>query len=620
MMEYLLPLLLLAAAPSGALQQQRVKVTTLDQKTVSFEKVGLLYAGRDYGHIYASVDLNDLVGNYNRLVNGMDEAQHKALTQAHLLGKPKAAAFANHSFGILREDLHETRLELEFICDVAGCIETLKDSRYSHDQHHNAQVATAGRPQVHIPLANHNDHGQPRRKARQAAFVTGLIAVGISIYNTVEIEMLKGRIDNLEQQNEMIIAELMNEHDVVNDLVDHVKAVEMDLSRVHTWQRQTEYEMGFLKLGSLLRHSTTRLQRYTHAVADVILHKSANLRFFDIRMLQAATSAIDHKARKAGFAPISVHLDDVASGPVSFTSDAGKIFFLLHVPLGRLPALTLYRFVDTPFLLEKGKAVKLAVSSSLIALDSGLSSRVELTSEELQHCLRVKDSFLCHSGLSSKSVDASCLGAVFTGSKIGIQNLCRFKKLDGSRETITQIGPRTVSIYTPPQLSTSVYVSCTTQGPQQIIAKEYVEIELPSDCTLITGHNTFRPELSLHIEERFTARPLALPEITSGLIHSVFEESESVNRSLEFEKLGGLVHLNDTLGSDQSSVHHVATFSVMGAVLAIVIFLSLLLVYIVVKVEKERKRNKRARRQQDSTKGSFKLGPVTSDEADKQSE
>lgn len=619
-MQYVLPLLLLAATSSGAPQQQQIKVRTLEQKTVSFEKVGLLYAGRDYGHIYAKVDLNDLVTNYNRLVDGMDEAQHRTIAQAALVGKPKAAAFANHSFGILREDLHDTRLEIEFICDVAGCIETLKDSRFTHDPSHNPQLATATRPHVQVPLPVHGNHGQPRRKARQAAFVTGLLAVGISIYNTVEIEMLKGRIDSLEQQNEMIIAELMNEHDVVNDLVDHVKAVEVDLSRVHTWQKQTEYEMGFLKLGSLLRHSTTRLQRYTHAVADVILHKSANLRFFDIRMLQTATSAIDHKARKAGFVPISVHLDDVAAGPISYTSDAGKIFFLLHVPLGRMPALTLYRFVDTPFLLEKGKAVKLAVTSSLIALDSGLSSRVELSSEELQHCLQVKDSFLCHSGLSSKSVAASCLGAVFTGSKTGIQNLCRFKKLVDTRETITQIGPRTVSIYTPPKLSTSVYVSCTSQGPRQIIAEGYVEIELPSDCTLITGHNTFRPELSLHIEERFTARPLALPEITSGLIHSVFEESESVNRSLEFEKLDGLVHLNDTLGSDQSSVHHVATYSVMGAVLAIVIFLSLLLVYIVIKVEKERKRNKRAHLQRDSTKGSFQLGPVNSGEADKQLE
>ena len=588
-------LLALAVVVSAAHANNGVSMKVLTQRNVSFERIGRLYAGSDYGHIFAVVDLNEVVATVNKLTVSLDDSQDKVLMmQSELRGRDQVAGYVNASFSRLREELSEVGHDLGYICLVVACRQRLVPSRYEEAAH---EVPKSGKAKLKLKLPAWM---QPTftfgkvRKARQAAFALGLISAGVSIYNTYEIEMMKGRLSAVEHQTELISAELMKEEHVVNDLVDHVQAVEEDLLHVHEWQRKVEFELGFARLTATLGAAARKARRYVDAAVEVVLHKEANLRFFDVARLRAAVDEISSKARDSGFAPVSSSLNDVAAGHVSFQADEGKIFFMLHVALGRLPAMNLYKYIDAPILLEKGKAVTVDVENRHIALDPNLSERVELTGEELQHCVKIGDAFLCKTGISSKSIASTCLGALYTGAASGIRKLCSFRPLRSVHETVTQVAPRVITIYTPPPASTSIYVTCRSQPPQQLLTEEYVELTLPADCTAVTSHFVFRPELSLHLEERFVAKPLVLPEVTAELLEQAFGSVDQIDEDeARLQGLSGLSHLNGTV--DLTSFHpiHTAFFSVTGVILLMVVFVAALLAYIAFRVYRERVRRKR---------------------------
>lgn len=586
-------LLVLAAATTAVFAgNDGVSMKVLTQKNVSFERVGRLYAGSDYGHIYAVVDLNEVVATVNRLTGSLDEAQDKVLKISELRGRVEVIGYVNASFSQLREELSDVRHDLGYICLVVACRQRLETSRYE-EAADKSKPAKKIRMNFGVPAWMKPGFGR-RRKARQAAFALGLISAGVSIYNTYEIEMMKGRLSAVEHQSELIAAELLKEEHVVNELVDHVEAVEEDLLHVHEWQKKVEFELGFTRLTATLGAAAGKCRRYVDAAVEVVLHKEANLRFFDAAHLKAAVDEIVSKAGTSGFAPVSTSLNDVAAGHVSFQSDEGKIFFMLHVALGRLPAMNLYKYIDSPILLEKGKAVTVDVGNRHIALDPNLSERVELTGEELQHCVRIGDAFLCKNGVSSKSIASTCLGALYTGAASGIRKLCVFRPLQSVHETVTQVAPRVITIYTPPPAATSVYVTCRSQPPQQLLTEEYVELTLPADCEAVTSHFVFRPEFSLHLEERFIAKPLVLPEVTKELIAQAFGSDAQLDADeARLKGLPGLSHLNGTVDLTQFHPDHTAFYGVTGVILLMVMFVAALLAYIAFRVYREKARRKR---------------------------
>jgi len=476
------------------------------QRNTTFQLVGQIYPGRDFAHLFSYINFNDAVECYNKLVKELDNAQLRVINRQLIKGP--GLVIMNSSFMALHEELRDAGEAISFTCALIICEDKLGSSSLSKGfrprfldndmKYDHLWGATSGLYQ-----------SRRRRKKRQLmAAALGAASIGLSIYSINELKDLRSEL--LKQNNGRIVAEqLLHQQTILNGFKQEIEEISVKLGEIHTWAKRTEYTLGFTLISFYLGALVSKLIRWTKAVNDVVISKRFDPQFFDLDHLNKAIASIKRKSNVKGLKMLSIELDQLIEEAVSYEIENGKLFFALHIPLGRGAALDLYKFVDTPLVLSDGHAVRIKPETALVAIDKKVTERLELSENDLLACLKRKRTYLCNHGITNKRVSASCLGALFLGLLLSVKVLCSFQAIFEPHENMVQVGGNEVLLYTPPRMFTSVFVTCDRHDQsKQLAVTDHTFIKVPSDCVLSTPTYVFLPERSFSIKEVFVHRPI----------------------------------------------------------------------------------------------------------------
>ena len=473
----------------------------------TFQLVGRVFPGRDFAQLYSRLDMNQAVIDHNNLLQQLDDAHAKCIKSRTFKGM--AIVILNASFVALHEELHSAAKAIEFTCNLVHCNTRLEQSKLSKFVDDNGMF---GREDSFDGFWGFKNGLYQQRKKRQAsiAAAAGLVVAGLSIYSLEETRALKKEL-LAERSNVKLIAERLTQHEtVLNNFADHVNGLTAQLNNLHKWASRAEYTVGITVITSYLSKLISKFRRWTSAVNRMVIQRKFDPTFYSPSGVRKALAAIKDKAEKQGLYPLSTDIVNLMQEPVSFEASDGKLFFAIHLPLGRGTPLKLYKWVSTPLVLTDGSSVLIDVKNPLIAINPRLTERMELSAEDLRSCLKRKDQYLCNHGTTIKNVQGSCLGSLFLGKVDNLRALCRFSLLSKPHESVVQIGGNSVLIYSPPRSYTSVFVSCNDRPEEsrQLALKDHTVVDIPSDCVLSSPNYIFLPERTFSIQESFVQRPL----------------------------------------------------------------------------------------------------------------
>ena len=515
--------------------EQEAKVLKIMRNSSSFIEMGQVYRGYDYGHVYALVDINDVVQQFNKLIKKLDEAQIEVLQNGRLNSsngratQEKISSFVNTSFFQLFSQVKDMEDQLQMLCQLIACSEEVEDSKM-----------------------------HPSRAKRQLGDVLGVISVGLSIYNLAETEALKQSLFSEEKRVDFLADQLEEQHLAINAVEKHVGIIDKELKALVDWETRLQFEQAVSVISAFLYRTTEQLLQYTEAVLSIILEKKLRPRIFDIQHLQRSIGTLSQLAEKKKLTLISTRINDVIDESVSFTASKGLVYFMLHLPVGAGEPLELYRYVKSPIALSSGKAVFIENDKEAIAVNRELGEKVEFAVGELKHCLKRRAIHLCKKGVVSKDISGSCLGALFMGQGPNAARLCTVKPLNLTHEYLSQRDERTVMFFTPENHPpVHVYITCGGKDAQQFALQGCYEIEVKHGCVLSTPFWVYMASIGARLDTTFTVRPLLQFNISmDDLYYKPIGEIERYSKSRNSTKRGRLHHHTQT--------HSLIAFAIAG--------------------------------------------------------
>ena len=523
-------------------------------RNISFSHEGKYYAGLQYAHIYETLDINIQVKHFNEMAAGLISSEkrlrkHLTMRLGNITNKDVAENYFNNTFGNLFDKLLDAKDQIDFCCEISQCPEVVLDVK-------------------------------KERAKRQLEEVVGIASVGLSIYNLAETQLLKSRLTAVEDNQQLLAAKLNGMQREITVIEHHVAIVETAFNELKGWLSRVDFEATTTKLEMLIDNAATRITQWLQAVAEILVHKRLNPRFFSPENIKPALQQLKASAQRHGFHLSPRYFSDLVREEVSFIAEGGKIFFALHLPDGRLPAFDLYRYIPLPLLLPNKKLVKLTTDNQLVAFNTQLTERAELTEHSLGQCIHRRGEYFCGNNLVSINMDDSCLGALFLGRVQKLRQKCKVERLPESHEFVILTGHGDAMVYAPASSQAAFYLHCPKSQPQQTTLTGYVRIHVPDGCSVTTGHHIIRAPSAFQFRAEIIPRKMSGFNVT--LLDQLVDVSDNVTdvevllRNEKAEKDLVLKPAN----------HDFFTAAVVTAILVAVIVLAAAMTYIACKVKK----------------------------------
>lgn len=409
------------------------------------------------------------------------------------------------------------------------------------------------------------------RVKRQFGVILGTAALGLSVYTLAEVEILKAKLQDTNEQVKHIFSQLSNDHTLVRQNAEHLFTIGQALNDVYKWRSYESFKLGELSLTGYIEDFSVNLQNWVDGFLLVALGKQISPRFFRVEDLDKALQHITEEAKKKGLKPVATAISDLAHEEMSVIKQGSVICVLLHLPLGVAEPYQLYKWVDTPLALSDGRTARVHSNLNLIATNDQFSEHAELASSSLQGCTLRKQIYLCPNGLTSKRMDNTCLGSLFIGEVKKAAELCEFTASFETAETVTPLSGTRVLVYSPPNVTTSVYITCQGGlGSKHLLVHGHSSVEVEKHCLLNTGTFVFKPTRTFDIKDIFVSRPLF--GMGPAIIGVLFNKTKTPY--FDFTPPKDMPFLN----SDVYKVHTAVTLPTIGVFL-ILLTLPLLALY-----------------------------------------
>ena len=462
-------------------------------RTLSFRIKGNYFAGLDYAHIYATFNVDVAVTYYNAINRHLDESQSKL---NKLFNDSKKVEHTNRFFTSLRRELIEIHSDLLFICMATNCEVSVRQSKFPLPYFQHRQQS------LNNSLTNHTKH------KRSAELILGAFSLGLSIYDLTEIKTLQSQLEGLNKADNLIASQLKENTNALRRLSEFTTELGLNLNKLESDLTTIEYKQGLMETIFLMQATQRLISEWTSSVINILINKKINPRLFNSRDLKNALLEIKQKAKTKDYILMSTLLTDVINEEVSFIADNGTLTFIIHIPLGRQPLLTMYELIPSPLLLSDNRVVRLTTNKDLIAINNPTTEKVELRFGDLRNCVIRKKSYVCTGGITHKNIGDSCLGSMFMGDNKKLLELCEFEEIPNDSEVISQVGSNKLIIYSSLKSKTTMFIACPGEIPSQVVIDGYKEITIKPECVATTENYVFKPEQKLHIHKYFVTQQL----------------------------------------------------------------------------------------------------------------
>jgi len=442
----------------------------------NFKKLGKLATGLSYGHLHATLDFSTLKQSHESFEKFLIEQYRTATTLE----------------------------EKSFIRTVQG------------------NLAPSGTDLKRIELAFFQDvtHRPKRQALLGLGFGSGLISMGMSIYNTYQISKLYSKFNNMETGFDHVVHVFEEENHAINTLSNSVNNLKQTCQIVLAAQRAENNEIKFVShmvlATSLIQTHNAKVSSWARGL-EALLHGHLYPTLVNPTKLQHAVQIMLEMADKRGLKPLHQEKSAIFKDPISFVATADlKLIVIIHVPLIDQDPIDLFEHLPIPF--ELGSLFILIESDrQILATDATGNLGLELTKLDLLHCQTEKshsgNTFVCpNTNLLRNDIRKSCLGSLFFGQKAQILSKCQqyIRKISEAEDFAIQTGPEKFIIFA--KETTSILRVCKNGTKTIQNATGLLTIATSPNCSVVTDHHQFKPQINIDVEEEFLNQPIFLHE------------------------------------------------------------------------------------------------------------
>ncbi len=266
-----------------------------------------------------------------------------------------------------------------------------------------------------------------RRKKRLAGLIALPIAVAASamgIYNTAQIEYLKGQLTEIKENTGRLFTVVDNHENAIQDLEAGMNLLTTYMIQLFE-QNPSLLDARFSRIENQMRD---RIRQSTHAL-QAAQHRRLAVDLLSPNQVNTMFDKLNARALEFNCELLVKFPSDLLQLEVSMLFDGEDAHLLLHVPMmPKESVLRLFRLHPFPlplyedhFLIPDVKNDVLAVSST----DQRL--HMQLSSIDLMGCHRMNQLFLCDQfGVLSQKFNKTCLGSLYMQDFKSAQEICEF--------------------------------------------------------------------------------------------------------------------------------------------------------------------------------------------------
>lgn len=267
------------------------------------------------------------------------------------------------------------------------------------------------------------DHPRNKRQLLVGAAVVGsLVAFGLSIYDTYQLEKIHSAINLIHDESTILAAEIDQQGLKIQEIMDWCtatqEATEAELDRIELLQLEVTFNEMLEDLHIMEEVFLHQLDDY---IKGIVLLQDQRLSPLLIKpkMLKDAYTKLLEQAEDRLLRPVSVDANIVFQSATSVVAEMGKdsqklpsLFAIVHIPFYSGMPMTLYRYHSTPILVDDA-LIRFEGVDYLATTPEGEEVR-EMTSEDVASCLKIGRVYHCnHQNVMNRNIEDLCLPSLF---------------------------------------------------------------------------------------------------------------------------------------------------------------------------------------------------------------
>lgn len=373
---------------------------------------------------------------------------------------------------------------------VAEMTQNLLDI-FNLDNHKEQALAT---------LIGHTEDERTRRGLLAGAL--GLLGIGLSAWNTAELEQLKNRLHAQDDINQ----------EVVHSLEETRHRIHANEAAISEMQDKVSQSLKLLFLRSTYHFNLERIkekaevevQKQSHALGDTHAAVVAVLsgRFpptlIPPHELKRGFEELRRKTEKRGYRLLDDRVAGLFLAEVSSLIKEGKLEIFIHVAAAPVrPQMTLYKYIPTSSLVN-GKQVAVTSTTSYVLASDDLHETRELTDEEFARCRVNNGFFRCLEEVSTTD-GTGCLTSLLRNDAKAAGRDCTTVFRTPPREEVTRGEGNTFHVFSPEGGRASLTCPSSPRILKKLIPGDN-KIIVEEDCTLTTGRKKITMPRNLDTE------------------------------------------------------------------------------------------------------------------------
>ena len=437
---------------------------------VSFRPIGHLATGLAYAHLHTTFNFN-------------------LLTSAHL----KMEQFISHRQAT-SNSTEERKLQQLIKIQLQPATMTLK------------RLETA--------LFNNN------RQKRQALFGMslgfGILGIGMSIYNTVQIQKIHNDINSLHSGFQHIYDVIEEQDQAITTLTQSIKdikdACQVILSLHAMEEKQISTNTNLIILSTMVSTYVSEVASWGSGL-EALMFGHLYPTLVNPKRLQTAMQTIKDKANSKGLTPLHCEVSSIYKSAISyFTTEEHRIVIIIHIPMVEANQIQLFEHLPVPFKIDN-LIYTIESSNQILATDKTGHSGTELTKTDLLHCQTEKthngNTFICpNTNLLQTNIKNSCLGTLFFGIPHQLHRCNHLvQNTIETEDFIQQIGSNTIILLA--KKESAIMKSCPN-GTKLLTTKGLLTLTVDQDCSIITDTHIFKPQVKLDFQSDFIERQISI--------------------------------------------------------------------------------------------------------------
>ena len=391
-----------------------------------FENMGKIILGNDYCHLLIDLDVHNVTKEVAELIYASERVISKVKADEP---RPYLAGHLNllHS---AKDGLQEAFEGLALVL-TAHLPDVYDFTAEEHLLHHQPNLLVTDHKKIVTKLEEKfnvtldGDQDNDSRNPRQAGLLSGIVALGTSLFNIFDLSHMTHRVNNLDDKQQHI-GMLLKRQDLLTTKSLNISLTNRKLIKAMI-EKELEFNYDNNQMSAIhLLASTCLVLTRTIDQLTTGIQTAQEGRMSPHLINQKVLGEIYHRLSKRIKTGHYYLVQDDALGllrsPVTLVgqpqfqqgSTLPKVQLLIHVPVARNQPYRLLRYVDAPIHSQPPNTFISYQTKPYLALEGNNKNFAELDQTELDQCSLMGKAKLCPTIKVVKSDVKTCLMALYT--------------------------------------------------------------------------------------------------------------------------------------------------------------------------------------------------------------